>query len=81
MTAIPAALTIEQGRAVCRILGLPPSLVREVRVTPLDGVEATLFLRDREGRYILHGEQPLTTTVHIPFTESGQEVSPRGTAR
>jgi hypothetical protein len=68
MTTIPDALTVEQGREVCRVLGLPPSLVREVRVTVGEGAHASLYLRDREGRRILHGEQPLTTTVHIPFT-------------
>jgi hypothetical protein len=81
MTTIPAALTIEQGRDACRALGLPPHLVREIRVTPGEGAHATLFLRDREGRHVLHDDEPLTTTVHIPFTEFGQEVSARGTAR
>ncbi|MFI5993155.1 hypothetical protein ACIBAC_15135 [Streptomyces sp. NPDC051362] len=81
MTAIPAALSIEQGRNVCRALGLPPSLVREVRVTPGEGAEATLFMRDREGRRIQHGDDLLTATVRIPFIDHGQEVSDDGTPR
>lgn len=77
MTAIPAAVTIEQRRAACRALGLPSALVRELRVT-LAGVDAVLLVRDREGRTITHGTDALTTTVHIPC---GEEVTPNADAR
>jgi hypothetical protein len=76
MTDIPVALSTEQVRTVCRALGLPPSLVRSVHLDVDDGVRALLYVRDREGRRITHGDDVLTTTVHIPF----EEASTRGTA-
>ncbi|MGZ9931956.1 hypothetical protein ACXNSR_19015 [Streptomyces sp. NC-S4] len=75
-TAIPTAITLDQRRAACRALGLPPALVYDVRMHARDGVDACLYVLDREGRRIHHGEQPLTATVHIPLF---QEVTTRGT--
>ncbi|MGW7197231.1 hypothetical protein [Streptomyces chryseus] len=77
MTDIPTAITREQQRAACRALGLPPSLVRELRIDATSGVRASLTVRDREGRAIAHGSEPLLATVHIPYA---QEVTTRGTA-
>ncbi|MFF3353372.1 hypothetical protein ACFYWN_12105 [Streptomyces sp. NPDC002917] len=80
MTTIPAALSKEQARAVFstvfRTLGFPPSLVHSVHLDVDDGVRALLYVRDREGRRINHGDDVLTTTIHIPF----EEASSRGTA-
>ncbi|MEU4092010.1 hypothetical protein [Streptomyces sp. NPDC026673] len=70
MTSIPAAITTEQGRSVLRALGLPPSLVAEVRLTVGEAATVTLLLRDREGRHVLRDEQPLTMTVRIPYTDA-----------
>lgn len=53
-----------------------PSLVRSVHLDADEGVHALLYVRDREGRRITHGDDVLTTTVHIPF----EEASSRGTA-
>ncbi|MFE4203946.1 MULTISPECIES: hypothetical protein [Streptomyces] len=75
-TAIPTTITLDQRRAVCRALGLPPALVFDVRLDARDGVHASLYVLDREGRRIHHGEQPLTATVRIPLAE---EVTTRGT--
>lgn len=76
-TAIPTAITTDQRRAVCRVLGLPAALVLDLRMHARNGVHASLYVLDREGRKIAHGEQPLTATVHIPLAE---EVTTRGTS-
>lgn len=68
-TTIPTAITTEQRRAVCRALGLPAALVFDLRLHARDGVHVSLYVLDREGRKVAHGEQPLTATVHIPLAE------------
>ncbi|MEV0445951.1 hypothetical protein AB0I84_31570 [Streptomyces spectabilis] len=68
MTEIPTTLTTDQRRAACQALGLAPSLVHELTLGP-DGLRALLNVRDREGRIIKHGPDPLTTTVHIPYEQ------------
>ncbi|MGD6762056.1 hypothetical protein ACOKM5_24285 [Streptomyces sp. BH097] len=73
MTHIPAAITREQSQNACRALGLSPSLVRDLELDTREGVHASVFVRDREGRVITRDENPVTVTVHIPF---GQEASP-----
>ncbi|MGW3690282.1 hypothetical protein [Streptomyces sp. NPDC005125] len=78
MTTIPAAMTHQQGRDMLRALGLPPSLVCEVRLVVGQGATVELLLRDREGRHVVRDDEPLTTTVHIPFTD--EEVTPDGSA-
>ncbi|MGP3687380.1 hypothetical protein ACTVZO_22205 [Streptomyces sp. IBSNAI002] len=75
-TAIPTAITVDQRRAVCRVLGLPAAQVYDLHVHAREGVRASLFVLDREGRKMLHGEEPFTATVHIPLAE---EVTARGT--
>ncbi|GAA3237225.1 hypothetical protein [Streptomyces lavendulae] len=75
-TAIPTELTVEQRRAICRVLGLPAAQVHELHVHAREGVRASLYVLDREGRRIVHGEQPLTAAVRIPLAE---EVTARGT--
>ncbi|MEW2573640.1 hypothetical protein [Streptomyces sp. NPDC047070] len=72
-TALPATITHEQKQAAARALGIPVSLLREVTVHATDGVRAELFLRDREGRIVSHGDEPLTTTVHIPYGEASAD--------
>lgn len=76
-TAIPTVITVDQRRALCRVLGLPAAQVYELHVHAREGVRASLYVLDREGRKMLHGEEPLTATVHIPLAE---EVTTRGTA-
>ncbi|MFF5501252.1 hypothetical protein [Streptomyces roseolus] len=66
MTSIPTRITLDQRRSVARTLGLPVALLRDVHVHATEGVTATLLVRDREGRTITHGDDVLTTTVHIP---------------
>lgn len=68
MTAIPTEVTLDQRRAACRSLGLPPAMVADLRLTR-EGVRADLYVLDREGRRIRHGEQLLTAAVRIPFAE------------
>ncbi|WP_399088004.1 hypothetical protein ACGH2B_12450 [Streptomyces sp. BBFR2] len=74
-TAIPAVITNEQKQAAARALGIPVSLVYEVTLHATDGVRAELFLRDREGRVVAHGGEPLTATVRIPYGEVGADAS------
>jgi hypothetical protein len=69
VTKIPTHITTEQRRAAVRALGLPPALVQQLTVHQGDGVTAALYVLDREGRRIQHGEQPLTAAVQIPFAE------------
>ncbi|MFJ2909366.1 hypothetical protein ACIO8F_08010 [Streptomyces sp. NPDC087228] len=69
MTTIPTEVTLDQRRAACRALGLPPAMVADLRLHARDGVRAHLYVLDREGRRIQHGEQPLTAAVHIPAAE------------
>ncbi|WP_329219233.1 hypothetical protein [Streptomyces microflavus] len=69
MTTIPTEVTLDQRRAACRALGLPPAMVADLRLHARDGVRASLYVLDREGRRIAHGEQLLTATVNIPFSE------------
>ncbi|MCI4045469.1 hypothetical protein [Streptomyces sp. TRM75563] len=68
MTTIPTEVTLDQRRAACRALGLPPAMVADLRLAR-EGVRASLYVLDREGRRIQHGEQPLTAAVHIPTAE------------
>ncbi|MFD4371507.1 hypothetical protein ACFWPY_07935 [Streptomyces sp. NPDC058527] len=75
MTTIPTRVSLDQRRAVARTLGLPAALLRTVTVDADQGVTATLFVKDREGRTIRHGDGPLTTTVHIPCGDERQEVN------
>ncbi|MCO6747855.1 MULTISPECIES: hypothetical protein [Streptomyces] len=65
MTTLPTSVTHDQIREVARALKIAPHLVREARVTH-EGAHVTLYLRDREGRVIQHGDGPLTTAVHLP---------------
>ncbi|MFI8817467.1 MULTISPECIES: hypothetical protein [unclassified Streptomyces] len=69
MTTIPTEVTLDQRRAACRALGLPPAMVADLRLHARGGVHVALYVLDREGRRIQHGEQPLTATVHIPTAE------------
>lgn len=69
MTTIPTEVTLDQRRAACRALGLPPAMVADLRVTAADGVRASLYVLDREGRRIQHGAAPLTAAVEIPSAE------------
>lgn len=69
MTTIPTEVTLDQRRAACRALGLPPAMVADLRLHARSGVHASLYVLDREGRRIAHGEQLLTAAVHIPFAE------------
>ncbi|MFD3790787.1 hypothetical protein [Streptomyces cyaneofuscatus] len=69
MTTIPTEVTLDQRRAACRALGLPPAMVATLQLHARDGVRASLYVLDREGRRIAHGEQPLTAAVHIPAAE------------
>lgn len=69
MTTIPTAVTLDQTRAACRALGLPPAMVADLRMHARDGVRASLYVLDREGRRIQHGEQPLTAAIVIPLAE------------
>lgn len=68
MTSIPTQITTDQRRAVCRALGLPAAQVLDLHVHR-EGVSAALFVLDREGRRITHGDEPLTSVVHIPIAE------------
>ncbi|WP_032769816.1 hypothetical protein [Streptomyces sp. CNS654] len=68
MTTIPTEVTLDQRRAACRALGLPPAMVADLRLAR-EGVRASLYVLDREGRRIAHGEQLLTAAVHIPAAE------------
>ncbi|WP_405561907.1 hypothetical protein [Streptomyces sp. NBC_01180] len=73
MTEIPTQITAAQRRDVWGVLGLPPSQVHEISLHPSKGLQASLYVLDREGRPITHGGDHLTTTVRIPLA---QEVSP-----
>ncbi|MFI6860177.1 hypothetical protein ACIBKZ_09725 [Streptomyces sp. NPDC050421] len=66
MTSIPTEVTLDQRRAACRALGLPPAMVADLHMHASDGVRADLYVLDREGRRIQHGAAPLTATVQIP---------------
>ncbi|MER7726399.1 hypothetical protein [Streptomyces sp. NPDC096323] len=68
MTTIPTSVTLDQRRAACRALGLPPALVQSLTVRG-DGATAALYVLDREGRRISHSGAPLTATVSIPLAE------------
>lgn len=69
MTTVPTQVTHEQRRDACRALGLPPGMVADLRLHPREGVRASLYVLDREGRRIAHGDQSLTADVHIPFAQ------------
>ncbi|MFH9295632.1 hypothetical protein [Streptomyces sp. NPDC017520] len=66
MTSLPTHITTDQRRAALRALGLPPALVQKVTLHQHDGMHAALYVLDREGRRIQHGDQALTATVRIP---------------
>lgn len=68
MTEVPTTITTDQRRAACQALGLAPSLVHEVTLDA-DGLRASLYVRDREGRIITHAAAALTTTVRIPYEQ------------
>ncbi|MEU3712916.1 hypothetical protein [Streptomyces catenulae] len=68
-TTIPAVITNAQKQAAIRAFGIPASLVCEITLHATEGVRAELFLRDREGRIVSHGGDPLTTTLRIPYGE------------
>ncbi|AFU62142.1 hypothetical protein SV1_2 [Streptomyces phage SV1] len=69
MTSLPTHITTEQRRTALRALGLPPALVQTVTVHQGDGVTAALYVLDREGRRIQHGDRTLTADVSIPAAE------------
>ncbi|APD18534.1 hypothetical protein SEA_PICARD_2 [Streptomyces phage Picard] len=69
MTSLPTHITTDQRRTALRALGLPPALVQSVTVDQGDGVTASLYVLDREGRRIRHGDEVLTADVRIPAAE------------
>ncbi|WP_228995094.1 hypothetical protein [Streptomyces sp. DH8] len=63
---IPERITRDTLRDICRLLGLDPSSVRELKLG-VNELTATLYLCDRDGYKIRYGEGPATTVVTIPI--------------
>lgn len=63
---IPVRIPRDALRDVCRLLGLDPGDVQELRIG-MNELTATLYLSDADGHKIRYGEGPATTVVTIPI--------------
>ncbi|MFE3475694.1 hypothetical protein ACFXOI_29430 [Streptomyces bacillaris] len=63
---VPAHITRDTARDVCRLLGLDPGDVRDIRLGSNE-MTATLYLSSPDGHKIRYGEGPATTVVTIPI--------------
>ncbi|MFF2383770.1 hypothetical protein [Streptomyces sp. NPDC058108] len=68
MTApqIPERARREDARAFAELVGLDPRSVRALEIV-LDGIWATIFATDAEGRRIAVGEDAACHRIFIPF--------------
>ncbi|WP_228989427.1 hypothetical protein [Streptomyces sp. DH8] len=63
---IPERITRDTLRDICRLLGLDPGDVRDIRLG-INKMTATLYLSSPDGRKIRYGEDAATTVVTIPI--------------
>lgn len=63
---VPAHIPRDTLRDVCRLLGLDPGDVREIRIG-VNELTATLYLSDADGHKIRYGDGPAVTEVCIPI--------------
>lgn len=63
---VPARITRDTVRNICRLLGLDPRDVRDISLGIAE-MTATLYLKSPDGHKIRYGDGPATTVVTIPI--------------
>lgn len=66
LPAVPPSVSRDALRGICRLLGLDPGDVRELRVS-LNEVTARLYLSTADGHKVRYGDDAATTEVTIPI--------------
>ncbi|MEU3268937.1 hypothetical protein [Streptomyces bacillaris] len=66
LPSVPAHITRDTLRDICRLLGLDPSNVRDIRLG-INEMTATLYLSSPDGHKIRYGEDPAISVVTIPI--------------
>lgn len=70
MQGVPETVTIAQLQAAAAALGLPLGCLRSYSVS-LREVSAEVYVLDADGRKIVHGNDCVTTTLHLSVVHEG----------
>jgi hypothetical protein len=66
VTGFPTEIPRTRLAEACRALGVDPELVAEIHLSPIEA-EFTIYVHDRKGRKLVHGDDVLKATITVPI--------------